>query len=65
MKKSNNKKSKIGRPPFVLNERLFIKTLERVKNGEINNLQAMEICKCKKTIYYKYKKIYEQQEAKQ
>lgn len=62
MKKFKNKYSKIGRPPFILNEKLFIKTLEKVRTGEINNLKAMEICKCKKTLYYKYKKIYEKQE---
>ena len=62
MENKKLKIKKIGRKPFILNEKLFIKTLEKVKTGEINNLQAMEICKCKKTLYYKYKKIYEEQE---
>ena len=59
----NLKNKKMGRPPYVLNEKLFIKTLERVRTGEINNLQAMKICNCKKTLYYKYKKKYEQLEG--
>lgn len=62
MENKKLKIKKIGRKPFILNEKLFIKTLEKVRTGEINNLQAMEICKCKKTLYYKYKKIYEEQE---
>lgn len=62
MENKKLKIKKIGRKPYILNEKLFIKTLEKVRTGEINNLQAMEICKCKKTLYYKYKKIYEEQE---
>ena len=54
MKKSKNK---VGRPKFVLdNKKLFIETLKRVKNKEINNLEAMKICNMRKTLYYKYKK---------
>lgn len=63
MKNLKNKNcKKYGRPPYILNEKLFIKTLAKVKSGEINNLQAMEICNIKKTLYYKYKKMYDLQE---
>ena len=54
MEKSKNK---VGRPKFVLdNKKLFIETLKRVKNKEINNLEAMRICNMRKTLYYRYKK---------
>ena len=56
MENQISKNKKIGRPPYILDKKLFIKTLKRVQNGEINNLKAMEICNMKKTMYYRYKK---------
>lgn len=56
----NIKNKKIGRPPYILNEELFIETLKKVKNNEISNIQAMSICNCRKTLYYFYKKKLEE-----
>ena len=56
MENQKLKNKKIGRPPFILNKELFIKTLKRVKSGEISNIKAMEICNMRKTLYFKYKK---------
>lgn len=55
MEKKNTIKG-VGRPPYILNKKLFIETLKRVKNKEISNVQAMSICNCRKTLYYKFKK---------
>lgn len=54
-KNLKNKRSK-GRQPYILDKELFIKTLKRVHNKEISNIQAMQICNCRKTLYYKFKK---------
>lgn len=60
MENQISKNKKIGRPPYILDKKLFIKTLKRVQNGEINNLEAMKICNCKKTLYFKFKKEMEE-----
>lgn len=55
-KNLKNRRTKVGRPPYILNEKLFLETLKRVKNNEISNVEAMSICNCRKTLYYRFKK---------
>lgn len=54
-------KNKVGRPKYQVNKKEFIKTLKKVRNNEITNVQAMQILNCRKTLYYYYKNQFKEE----
>ena len=61
MKKLKNKK--MGRPKYVVDFKLLQKLFKEVKENKMTNEQAWIIAKCKKTLWYKMKKLYNDMEV--
>ncbi len=60
MQKLKNKK--VGRPKYVADLGLLRKLYKEVKENKITNEEAWNIAKCKKTLWYKMKKVYQNME---
>lgn len=60
MEKLKNKK--VGRPQYIVNLKLLQKLYKQVEENKLTNEQAWNIAKCKKTLWYKMKKVYQNME---
>lgn len=60
MQKLKNKK--VGRPRYVVDLKLLQRLYKEVAEDKITNEQAWAIAKCKKTLWYKMKKLYKDME---
>ena len=55
------KNNRVGRPKYILNLDLLQKLYNQVEENKITNEEAWNIAKCKKTLWYKMKKLYKKE----
>ena len=61
MENKKLKNKKVGRPKYVANLDLLQRLYKQVAEKTITNEEAWHIAKCKKTLWYKMKKLYNEE----